>query len=261
MTERPAGDESPYLSIVIPAYNEERRLPATLQRLHAYLCQRPYTWEIHVVSNGCTDDTDGVVRRAQARIPNLHLTSVRERGKGLACKDGALRSRGQVIFLCDADLSMPPEELAGFIAMLDSADVVVGSREAPGAHRYREPWVRHLMGRGFNWLVRLLLVPGIRDTQCGFKAFRRAAARELFGKQAVVGWGFDVELLFLARKRGCAVRELPIDWYFDADTRVRPGVDSLRMVGEVILVRLADALGVYRSRAATPGTRREDIAR
>jgi dolichyl-phosphate beta-glucosyltransferase len=230
-----------------------------LDRLYTYLQQQPYDWEILVVSNGCTDDTDGAVRRAACTIPNLELISVPERGKGLASKDGALRSRGEVVFLCDADLSMPPEELAGFLTALESADVVAGSREAPGAHRYDEPWYRHVIGRVFNYLVRLLAVPGIQDTQCGFKAFRRNVARHLFGKQMLVGFGFDVELLFLARKFGYAIEELPIDWYFDADTRVRPGIDSLRMLGEVLYIRLGDALGQYRARDASPGTRREDI--
>jgi dolichyl-phosphate beta-glucosyltransferase len=230
-----------------------------LDRLYTYLRHQPYDWEILVVSNGCTDDTDGAVRRAARTIPNLELIRVPERGKGLASKDGALRSRGEVVFLCDADLSMPPEELAGFLAGLESADVVAGSREAPGAHRYDEPWHRHVIGRVFNYLVRLLAVPGIQDTQCGFKAFRRNVARHLFGKQMLVGFGFDVELLFLAQKFGYVIKEMPIDWYFDADTRVRPGIDSVRMLGELLYIRLGDALGQYRARDASPGTRREDI--
>lgn len=251
--------QAPCLSIVIPAYNEERRLPLTLERLHAYLQQQSYGWEIIVVANGCTDDTEGVVRKASESIPNLKLLSVRERGKGLASKDGALRSRGEIVFLCDADLSMPPVALAEFLRELEHADVVAGSREAPGARRYDEPWMRHLMGRIFNRLVQLLAVPGISDTQCGFKAFRRDVARDLFGRQTLVGFGFDVELLFLARKLGYTIKELPIDWYFDPDTRVRPGADSLRMVAEVIHMRMGDALGHYRAREASPGTRREDI--
>lgn len=200
-----------------------------------------------------------MVRCAAERIPHLELVSVRYRGKGLASKDGALRSRGEIIFLCDADLSMPPEDLAAFLTALESTDVVIGSREAPGAHRYHEPWHRHLMGRVFNWVVRILAVRGISDTQCGFKAFRRDAARDLFGRQALVGFGFDVEILYLARKSGYTIKELPIDWYFDADTRVRPGTDSLRMLGEVIFILLANALGQYHHRIGSPGTRREDI--
>lgn len=250
----------PLLSIVIPAYNEEKRLPKTLKRLQAYLGQQPYASEIIVVSNGCTDETDAVVREAAQTIPELQLVTVRERGKGLASKDGALRSHGQVIFLCDADLSMPPESIGTFLAELENADVVAGSREAPGAHRYGEPWHRHLMGRVFNRLVQIFAVPGMQDTQCGFKAFTRAAARDLFGKQMLVGFGFDVELLYLAQKSGYRIKELPIEWYFDADTRVRPGIDSLRMMAEVAHIRLSDALGHYRAREASPGTRREDIA-
>lgn len=249
----------PCLSIVIPAYDEERRLPRTLARLHAYLKEQPYTWEIIVVSNGSTDDTEGVVRRAAQTIPNLKALNLRQRGKGVASKHGALRSRGEVIFLCDADLSMPPESIGTFLGEIEWVDVVVGSREAPGAHRYDEPWHRHLMGRIFNLLVQALAVPGIRDTQCGFKAFRRDAARDLFGRQTLIGFGFDVELLFLARKRGYSVKELPIDWYFDADTRVRPGADSLRMVAEVLHMRMGDALGHYQAREEAPGIRREDI--
>jgi dolichyl-phosphate beta-glucosyltransferase len=228
--------------------------------LHAYLQGQSYTWEIIVVSNGSTDDTEGVVRRATERVPNLKLLTLRQRGKGVASKHGALRSRGEIIFLCDADLSMPPESIADFLTEIEHVDVVVGSREAPGARRFDEPWHRHLMGRVFNLLVQWLAVPGIRDTQCGFKAFRRKPARDLFGRQTLIGFGFDVELLFLARRRGYTMKELPIDWYFDADTRVRPGADSLRMVAEVLHMRMGDALGHYQAREAAPGIRREDIA-
>lgn len=248
----PGRDKAPYLSIVIPAYNEARRLPVTLNRLHQYLCAQSYLWEIIVVANGCTDDTEDVVRRAALAIPDLRLLSLRERGKGIASKHGALASQGDIIFLCDADLSMPPDNLARFLALAGTVDVIVGSREAPGAHRYHEPWHRHLMGRVFNGLVQWLAVPGIEDTQCGFKAFRRRAAYRLFPHQTLSGFGFDVELLYLARKLGYSVQELPIEWYFDADTRVRPGVDSLAMLGEVFMVRLRDVLGRYGAPLPTP---------
>ena len=261
ITTEEAPEQPPRLSIVIPAYNEERRLPLTLERLYAYLQHQSYTWEILVVSNGSTDGTGRVVQEAARAIPGLTLVSIAERGKGLASKHGALRSTGDLVFLCDADLSMPPVAIGSFLAAMDSADVVIGSREAPGSHRYHEPWHRHFMGRVFNRFVRAFAVDGISDTQCGFKMFTRLAARDLFGRQTVVGFGFDVELLYLARKRGYALKELPIDWYFDTDTRVRPGIDSLRMLGEVAYVLLSDALGHYRARETTPGTRREDIAR
>jgi dolichyl-phosphate beta-glucosyltransferase len=252
-SEAPIGDpvRKPLLSIVIPAFNEARRVPLTLKRLHEYLGRQEYVWEIIVVSNGSTDATELVVREAAEWLPNLELVSLEARGKGLAVREGVLNSTGQVVFFCDADLSMPPAELQRFLEATMEADVIVGSREAPGAHRYGEPRYRHLMGRVFNRLVQLLAVRGIRDTQCGFKAFRRAAADELVARQTIMGWGFDVELLYLARKYGYRITELGIDWYFDADTRVRPGSDTLSMLGEVLMIRLRDLRGVYAARRVT----------
>lgn len=251
---------TPYLSIVIPAFNEASRLPSTLSRLHGYLRAQPYTWEILVVSNGSTDATVEVVERAAGEIEGLRSLGIRERGKGIACRTGVLASAGDVVFLCDADLSMPPETLERFLAAVGACDIVVGSREAPGAMRYSEPWLRHLMGRVFNHLVRMFAVAGIRDTQCGFKAFRRPVALHLFELQTLTGFGFDVELLFLARKHGYTLEELPIDWYFDADSRVRPGTDTLNMVSEVVMIRVRNALGKYETPAATPAGAGESIA-
>lgn len=249
------------LSIVIPALNEAGRLPRTLARLHGYLRSQSYRWEIIVVSNGSTDATEEVVRRAAAEMPQLRLICLSERGKGLACRAGALESRGEVVFLCDADLSMPPETLERFLDASERVDVVAGSREAPGARRYSEPRHRHLMGRVFNHLVQLLAVPGISDTQCGFKAIRRHAARHIFSQLTVAGFGFDVELLFLARKFGYAIEELPIEWYFDADSRVRPGTDTLAMVSEVCMIRLRNLLGRYHRPAVTPAPTGTEVGR
>lgn len=243
---------------MIPAHNEERRLPKTLGRLREYLECQDYSWEIIVVSNGSTDGTDAVVRAAQEQMPELKLVSMTGRGKGLAVRTGAIRSWGDVIFTCDADLSMPPETLSLFMQAIETADVVVGSREASGARRYDEPWQRHLMGRVFNYLVQVIAVRGLKDTQCGFKAFRRPAAQYLFGQQFVTGWGFDVELLYLAHKFGYTVRELPIDWYFDADSRVKPGVDTMNMVTEILMIRLRDLLGRYRPPATARATSGSD---
>lgn len=239
--------------MVIPAYNEERRLPLTLRRLSTYLKVQPYTWDITVVSNGSTDDTDGVVRRLREEVPHLSLLSIPERGKGGAMRAGALAAQGSVVFLCDADLSMPPEELAGFLTALEQGDIVIGSREAPGARRYGEPRYRHLMGRVFNQLVRWLAIPDVQDSQCGFKAFRAEAARALFSRQIARGFAADVEVLYLARRFGYAYQELPIDWHFDADSRVRPGIDSVGMLLEVVSLRLRAARGKYGPAGAAYG--------
>lgn len=249
---RASARTPPRLSIVIPAHNEARRLPRTLDRLHRYLRSQDYTWEIIVVSNASTDGTDEIVRSAAADIPGLQLISLAGRGKGLAVRAGAIRSWGDYVFLCDADLSMPPESLARFIGAIENSDVVVGSREAPGARRFGEPFKRHAMGRVFNYLVRGMAVKGVSDTQCGFKMFRRVAANHLFGQQFLTGFGFDVELLFLAQKFGYRLAEIPIDWYFDADSRVRPGADTLNMVTEVFMIRLRNLLRRYQPPVKSP---------
>jgi len=235
----------PHLSIVIPALNEAERLPASIKSLCSYLSQQQYAWEIIVVSNGSTDETEQVVKHLEAAHSHVHLVVLKDRGKGRAVRAGVERARGDLIFQCDADLSVPVACLEDFLRLTHDADVVVGSREAPGARRYREPWHRHLMGRVFNRLVQALAVPGIEDTQCGFKAYRREAAHSLFERQTLTGWGFDVELLYLARKHALRIRELGIPWYFDANTRVRPGIDTVSMVWELILIRIRDARGVY----------------
>jgi dolichyl-phosphate beta-glucosyltransferase len=143
--------------------------------------------------------------------------------------------------------------------MVERADVVVGSREAAGARRYDEPWHRHLMGRVFNRLVQIIAVKGIDDTQCGFKALRRVAARDLFTQQQLNGFAFDVELLYLAQKYGYLIQEIGIDWYFDDDTRVRPGIDTLGMVKELLMIRIRDSFGGYRARATSTAPGRGDI--
>lgn len=237
---------SPHLSIVIPAYNEQYRLPATLTDLHEFLRVQPYTSEIIVVENGSTDDTDLVVEDLARTIPYLRLLQLEERGKGRAVRAGVLEARGEVVFLCDADLSMPATEIPRFLRTIrDGCDVVAGSREGAGAVRYGEPAHRHMMGRVFNKVVQLLAVPGLNDTQCGFKAFAAAPARELFMRQTLNGWAFDVEILYLARKMSYRIGELPIEWHFNDDSRVQPFKDTLDMVREIVRIRINDVTGAY----------------
>lgn len=234
------------LSIIIPAHNEEQRLPGSLDKIVAFLEEQDYEAEVIVVENASQDNTAGVVEEFVARYPLISMVREERPGKGLAIKLGMLAGRGEYLFFCDADLSMPIEEVARFLPpALDDYDVAIASREVEGARRYGEPDYRHLMGRVFNFLVRLLTVPGFQDTQCGFKCFRRAVARDIFPYQTIEGWGFDVEVLFIAHKRGYRIVEVPINWYYMANSRVSPIKDTLMMLGELLKVRLNDWRGMY----------------
>ncbi|MEN6409983.1 MAG: glycosyltransferase, partial [Anaerolineaceae bacterium] len=163
----------PYLSIIVPAYNEEQRLPHTLGALDTFITAQPYSVEVLVVENGSSDRTLELAQSAAARYPWLRVLHEEQSGKGLAVKRGMLSARGEFRFICDADLSMPVEEINHFLPpVLTGVDVAIGSREAPGAVRYNEPAHRHFIGRAFNLLVKMIVLPGLEDTQCGFKCFR-----------------------------------------------------------------------------------------
>ena len=239
----------PRLTIVMPAYNEERRLPSTLVRLDAFLKAFDREVEVIVVENGSTDRTVEVVVDYQRTMPSLRLMQVPAAGKGWAVRAGMLAGTGDHLMFCDVDFSMPVEEIAKFTALLDQgAPIVIASRELATSHRHDEPGRRHVMGRVFNRAVQILVVHGIEDTQCGFKAFQRPVARDLFGHQRIKRWGFDVEILYLARRRGYRVQQLAIDWYYDADSRVRGMQDSLDMLSEILRIRLYALMGLYRKR-------------
>lgn len=243
----------PFLTIVIPAYNEEQRLPPSLHKIAAYLRTQPYSAEIIVVENGSSDGTSAAVEQFAAEevrpddsfaVRLLHSRP----GKGIAVKTGMLAGAGDYLFLCDADLAMPIEEIAKFLPphlSAQSYDIAIASREAPGAVRYNEPFYRHLMGRIFNLLVRTLAVPGIQDTQCGFKCFTRSAAAIVFPLQRIDGWGFDVEVLYIARMKGLRLAEIPIHWYYQSDSRVRPIQDTINMVREMLKIRRYGKEGMY----------------
>lgn len=238
-----------FLSVIVPAYNEEHRLPDSLRRIVGYLGKQEYTSEVIVVDDGSEDGTAQVVEEMMTDLPILSLIRTEHRGKGRAVKMGMLAGRGEYLFICDADLSMPIEELHKFLPpALEGYDVAIASREIPGARRYDEPSHRHFMGRVFNWMVRLFAVRGFQDTQCGFKCFRREAAREVFTHQTMDGWGFDVEVLFIAQKRGYVIVEVPINWYYSANSRIHPVRDSIGMFTEVLKIRLNDWKGLYRKR-------------
>lgn len=243
-------DDLPYLSIIIPAHNEEQRLPHTLEQVADFLSRQDFSSEIIVVENGSSDRTLALAQIYAQRIPNLRVLHSTERGKGLAVNMGMLAARGRYRFFADADLSMPIAEVARFIPpALPDAQVAIGSREAPGAVRYDEPSYRHVTGRVFNTIVRLLALPGLEDTQCGFKCFRGDIADEVFPLQTISGWTFDVEVLFIARRRGYRIVEVGIPWYFNADSKIRVARDASRMFLDLINIRLNAWAGRYERRA------------
>lgn len=239
-----------YLSIIIPAHNEAHRLPGTLDQILEFLKPQPYTAEILVVENGSQDDTLEIARSYAQRTAVVRALHGETRGKGLAVKQGMLAARGQFRFMCDADLSMPIQEISHFLPPeLDDFDIAIGSRQAPGALRYDEPAYRHILGRGYNTLIRLLALPGLHDTQCGFKCFRGEVAEVLFSRQTLTGMSFDVEVLFIARRLGYRIVEVPIRWYFNPDSRVRLLQDSVHMGLDLITIRRNARRGVYDQQA------------
>jgi len=238
--------DTPFLSIVIPAYNEESRIEGTLRQVVGFLRGRPYSWEVLVVDDGSTDATARLVGEFAATHPNLRLLSLLHGGKGWAVKHGMLRATGQYRMQCDADLSMPIEQAERMLPpQMQGVDVAISSREAPGARRIGEPSHRHLMGRVYNALVRALAVPGVRDTQCGFKCFRGDVVPDLFSRQVVEGFAFDVEVLFLARKAGLVVREVAIDWYYRERSKVHPIGDTIAMTRDLLKIRWRYLRGRY----------------
>ena len=239
---------APFLSLVFPAHNEESRLPATLEQTAEFLNGQSYTSEIVVVENGSTDRTLEIAQDYAGRLPNLRVLHEEQRGKGLAVRSGMLAATGTYRMFLDVDLSMPISEVNRFIPpALPDMDIAIASREARGAVRYDEPAYRHFVGRGFNLLVRLLALPGLQDSQCGFKCFRGALADELFPLQSVTGWSFDVEVLFIARRRRYHIVEIPIAWYFNPQSKMHVVQGSIQMFTDLWAIRRNAWMGKYGS--------------
>jgi dolichyl-phosphate beta-glucosyltransferase len=253
----PEGTVTCFLSIIVPAYNEEKRLPNSLPQIIQFVRDQDYVIEVIVVDDGSTDRTAEIAEEYQKEAAFISLIQVEHGGKGHAVRAGMMQAKGEYLFLCDSDLSMPIEEITKFLPpALDGYDVAIASREVEGAHRYDEPGYRHLMGRVFNLIVRLLAVHSIQDTQAGFKCFRRDSARQLFPLQTINGWGFDVEILFIAQRRGMQIVEVPINWYYANRSQVKPVQDTYNMLREVLKVRLNAWRGRYNpaSKDAGPQT-------
>jgi glycosyltransferase involved in cell wall biosynthesis len=239
-------ESAPFLSIVLPVHNEESRLPKTLQQVSTFLDSQSYSSEVIIVENGSSDTSLEIAQRFCQDRHNFHVFHEEQRGKGLAVRTGMLNARGQYRIFCDVDFSMPVAEVNRFLPpQQNNADIVIGSREAPGAIRYNEPAYRHFIGRIFNSMVRMAALPGLQDTQCGFKMFSARCVEEVFPKQTLTGMSFDVEVLFIARRLGYSIVEIPIPWYFNPDSRVRLVDDSLRMGADLLVIQQNAARGVY----------------
>ena len=227
-----------FLSVVIPTFNEEARITDSLSKVIEYLQGQDYSWEVVVADDGSTDRTVGLVGQAIVGHPNVRILHLQHRGKGWAVKNGMLAAEGEFRLLCDADLSVPILQVERLLPPTGPmADIVLGSREADGAIRIGEPVGRHIMGRIFSRLVNSLAVPGLADTQCGFKVFRADAVQDLFPRLTLDGFAFDVELIHLAGKRGLTYSEVGVDWYYRPQSKVRPLRDALAMTLDLFKIR------------------------
>lgn len=252
-----AVSKKPHLSVIIPAYNEEPNFKkGTINDIPVYLGKQSYTWEVLIVDDGSDDNTAKLADQFAKANKNIRVIKNPHEGKAETVKKGVEEAKGELILFTDFDQATPITEVEKLLPMFPEYDIVIGSRQLPGAKREKEPFYRHIMGLGFNLIVQLIAVRGIWDTQAGFKCFKNEVAKELFGKLKVYGKGkkvkgalvtaFDVELLFIAKKRGYKIKEVAIIWHHVSTTRVSPIKDSLRMFRDVIKIRFNDIKGVYK---------------
>jgi len=237
----PGGDKYNYdMSIIVPAYNEQHRIIKTLEALNNYFSDRPITRQIIVVDDGSSDNTFKVVAGLKKKINDLTVITYHPNcGKGHAIKKGVEESRGEYILFTDADNSTPIEEFEKVYPLLRDNHVVIGSRYISGSNIVvKQPKYRVLIGRLGNKLIQFLLLDGVNDTQCGFKAFQHDAAKQIFSRMKVTRFGFDIEILSIARLLNFTVREIPVNWYNSNDSRIRPVKDALKTFGELIYIKL-----------------------
>jgi glycosyltransferase involved in cell wall biosynthesis len=239
---------SPQLSIVIPAYNEGARIEKTLERVMACVEKQGWDAEVLVVDDGSTDTTPQIVERWMTRYARLHLVkNDGNRGKGFSVRNGLLQAAGDIVMFTDADLSAPMEEAELLMAAIaDGADVAIGSRWMDKTRQtIHQPLYRRFFGRCFNWVTRTVMGLPFKDTQCGFKAFKRPAAQVIFRLQRIERWGFDPEILFIARKLGYNIREVPVTWGHDERSRMSYLRDGLKMLEEIAAIRINSIAGRY----------------
>lgn len=250
--------ENPIYSIIIPAFNETQRIGASLEKIIAFIHEHKWQAEIIVVNDGSTDNTADIVRGFAAQEPMIRMVeNPGNRGKGFSVRNGMLHAAGDVLLFSDADLSAPIYEAKKLLQAIDAgADVAIGSRWITRSlQRERQPLHREVLGRAYNAALQLVLGLHYRDTQCGFKAFTRRAAHSIFPNLKIERWGFDPEILFLAQRLKLKVAEVPVEWAHDGRSKINPVKDGIRMLGEMVKIRLNSLGGKYSRpsrRFATP---------
>ena len=228
-----------FLSVVIPTFNEQKRIVQTLDQLLVYFSLQHYTWEIVISDDGSTDNTVILVEQWSQKHPNIHLLLLPHKGKGWAVKNGMLKSNGIYRLMFDADMSMDPCQIENFLIRIQqNCDVVIGSRNLKESVKQDEPLLRKLMGRLFNLFVQIFAVKGYLDTQCGYKCFTSQSAEKLFGMQKIWGWGFDVEILMLCKQFHLHVEEMPVSWDHQLDSKVRVLSSTFSIIMEVLVTRI-----------------------
>ncbi|HEV2987953.1 MAG TPA: dolichyl-phosphate beta-glucosyltransferase [Candidatus Angelobacter sp.] len=243
----------PTYSIIIPAYNESRRIGGTLERVTEHLREQKWSAELLVVDDGSVDETTEIIERFATENPEVQLIrNPGNQGKGYSVRNGMLNARGKYLLFTDADLSSPIVEAHKLFAALESgADVAIGSRWMDRSLQFqRQPLMRRIYSRAFNLFLKIVMGLNFYDTQCGFKAFTREAAQAIFPLQCVHRWAFDVELIFLARKMGLKVTEVPVRWGHDDRSKMHPLRDGVRMGLEVLKVRWGSWMGKYSGNSA-----------
>jgi len=242
------NNQNLFISIIIPAYNEAKRISNVLNAIEEYFSQRTLPYEVIVVDDGSTDITKEVVQDYQDRLQNLKIIAHSpNKGKGYAVKQGMLAGQGQYFLLTDADNATPFEEIDKLLNWIkQDYPVVIGSRYLSDSNIViRQSFYRRSLGRLANLIIQLLAVWGIKDTQCGFKCFENNAAREIFKRQTIDGWGFDFEILAIARKLGYQIKEVPVSWQNVGDSRVRPIKSALKTLRELLVIKVNLVRGKY----------------
>lgn len=237
---------NPELSLVIPVYNEEKRIAKGLREILEFMKTQPYVWELIVVDDGSLDSTRNIAGKMLKDVKNGRIISSIHTGKGGAIKQGVMNAKGEWVIFLDIDLATPMAELPTFMDARSEYDILIGSRKMEGANvTVHQPKFREFGGKVFTWLTNRIATKGVSDITCGFKLFRTNLAKQLFRKSRLSDWSFDAEILFLAQKTGARIKEMPVVWKDDPNTKVSLVRDTLNAFTGLLKIRFNDLMGKY----------------